>query len=957
MFGFVVFIIALTFLTSSLGKTVELYVSPNGSDSNTGLDVHYPVKTLHRVLQLLETPNIKGNTINVELMTGYYDLPATLHFTHAYQSPVTFRAYQGQEVHVTGGRRLPVNHFKGVTDTALLRLWGKEAQRHIKQINLPSVGISDYGNLSSYGWYVYRQAPLELFINGQPLTLAKWPNHDFIDITAVQSQYGYQFSYNTNRDSRWANEKEPWAYGFWYWSWADLSLKIRKIDTVNHTITLAAKDRHGMRAGVYNHGNLTGITDQGGYFRVMNMLSELDEPGEYYIDRSTGILYVWPNTPTGALTSSDVVYASMVDDCIKLDPGVSNLRFEDFTLEACRKFGINAQNVSNLELRQLELKNTGSYVFHCGGDCRSVTVSRCEIHDGDGGIDLFGGDRVNLIASGNVVEDNHIWRYSREGAVGQNAIHSVGVNNLIRYNHIHDGQYAAIKFDGNDHVMEYNHVHHNCVNASDCGALHATRSWSFRGNKVRYNHIHDTIRLMPGSGVRGVMLDDQYSSVTIEHNVFYRNDIHANIGGGRDNIIRYNVMYDSVSESIQVDARGSSPHFDVHRILDRDLASVPYQNDLWRSKYPEMSTLQTGTRLYPEGNQIYKNIFWNKGNQKGILYFQPNFAYKRYFDVSDNHMELQKSNFYAPDDSDFRLRCGAKQWANGVNFEEPISLKDVGPRQSTGPTYMKTALPIFQPLPTPQPCDQSTVAPETKIPATPYISDGSGPNALYPNITDGCWFITGQCPRHPRSHMFRDTGEQKNASMWTREARCLSRAVDEWKYCGSSSSHHVTAVFGPTGAMTIAGSGCYNAFEQCPKHYAPPGLHHDVYAEQAQNASTDVEGCLSRARAQWAYCGSYRQYPVTSIFLPTGTVRTAGGGCWIKISSCPADKQLKPFFYDAWGATNIGSDDLDDNCFERATYFWQHCGSHRNLPVTAYFRPQATERTVPASIERSTDIK
>lgn len=70
--------------------------------------------------------------------------------------------------------------------------------------------------------------------------------------------------------------------------------------------------------------------------------------------------------------------------------------------------------------------------------------------------------------------------------------------------------------------------------------------------------------------------------------------------------------------------------------------------------------------------------------------------------------------------------------------------------------------------------------------------------------------------------------------------------------------------------MTIAGSGCYNAFEQCPKHYAPPGLHHDVYAEQAQNASTDVEGCLSRARAQWAYCGSYRQYPVTSIFLPTG---------------------------------------------------------------------------------------
>ncbi|XP_067672286.1 uncharacterized protein [Haliotis asinina] len=949
MLGFVVFI---TFLTCSFGKTVELYVSPIGSDKNTGLDVHHPVKTLHRALQLLESPGIKGNAINVDMMKGYYDLPTTLHFTHGYQSPVTFRAYQGQEVHVTGGSRLPVNQFKDVTDPALLRLWGKDAQRHIKQIHLPSVGIANYGHLSSYGWYIYRHAPLELFINGEPLTLARWPNHDFIDITAVPDRYGYQFSYNTNRDSRWANEKEPWAYGFWYWSWADYSAKISEINTANHTITLASKDSHGMRPGVYNHGNLTGLAfaNQGGYFRVMNMISELDEPGEYYIDRSTGILYMWPNTETGSLTSSDIVYASVVDDCIKLDPGVSNLRFEDFTLEACRHFGINAQNVSNVELRQLELKNTGSYVFHCGGDCRFVTVSRCEIHDGDGGIEIFGGDRVNLIASGNVVEDNHIWRYSREGAVGQNAVHSVGVNNLIRYNHIHDGQYAAIKFDGNDHVMEYNHVHHNCLNASDCGAFHATRSWSFRGNKIRYNHIHDTIRLMPGASVRGVMLDDQYSSVTIEHNVFYRNDIHANIGGGRDNIIRYNVMYDSVSESIQVDGRGATSQFDFrNKTLQRDLASVAYPNALWTAKYPEMATLFTGTPRYPEGNQIYKNVFWNRGSQKWIVYTNIQFLDRRYFDSHDNHMARRKSDFYAPDNGDLRLRCSAKQWANDVNFQEPISLKDVGPRQSTGPTYMRTVLPTFPASPTPKPCDQSTVAPETKVPATPYISDGSGPNVLYPNITEGCWFITDQCPRHPRPRMLRDTGDQKNDSVWTREARCLSRAVDQWKYCGSSISHSLTAVFGPTGAMTVAGSGCFMAFEQCPKHPARPGLHHDVYAERTQNASTNIDGCLSRARAQWAYCGADRRYPVTSLFLPTGAVRSAGAGCWIKISSCPADKHLKPFFYDAWGASNIGSDGLEDECFERATFFWQHCGSHRNFPVTAYFRPLATHKRVPSS--------
>ena len=38
--------------------------------------------------------------------------------------------------------------------------------------------------------------------------------------------------------------------------------------------------------------------------------------GEYYVDRTTKKLYVWPNTPHQTLTSSDIVYVSMVDECI-----------------------------------------------------------------------------------------------------------------------------------------------------------------------------------------------------------------------------------------------------------------------------------------------------------------------------------------------------------------------------------------------------------------------------------------------------------------------------------------------------------------------------------------------------------------------------------------------------------------------------------------------------------------
>ena len=45
-----------------------------------------------------------------------------------------------------------------------------------------------------------------------------------------------------------------------------------------------------------------------------------------------------------------------------------------------------------------------------------------------------------------MVEDNIMWRYSREGAAGYDAVSVFGVGTLVRYNHIHEGQYNAIRY-------------------------------------------------------------------------------------------------------------------------------------------------------------------------------------------------------------------------------------------------------------------------------------------------------------------------------------------------------------------------------------------------------------------------------------------------------------------------------------------------------------------------------
>lgn len=40
--------------------------------------------------------------------------------------------------------------------------------------------------------------------------------------------------------------------------------------------------------------------------------------------------------------------------------------------------------------------------------------------------------------------------------------------------------------------------------------------------------------------------------------IFLKNEVHTNIGGGRDNIIRDNVFYNATLNAMQVDHRGTS---------------------------------------------------------------------------------------------------------------------------------------------------------------------------------------------------------------------------------------------------------------------------------------------------------------------------------------------------------------------------------------------------------------
>ncbi|HQH27360.1 MAG TPA: hypothetical protein PLP17_08195, partial [Oligoflexia bacterium] len=93
-----------------------------------------------------------------------------------------------------------------------------------------------------------------------------------------------RFGYEGDRPAQWKDARDAWVHGFWMYDWADAYLKIAAIDRENRWIaTEPPEPRFGYKAGQR--------------FRFINILEELDQPGEYYVDRESGMLYLWPPSP------------------------------------------------------------------------------------------------------------------------------------------------------------------------------------------------------------------------------------------------------------------------------------------------------------------------------------------------------------------------------------------------------------------------------------------------------------------------------------------------------------------------------------------------------------------------------------------------------------------------------------------------------------------------------------
>jgi len=600
---------ALIFLAAFVCETttpavggVELFVATDGSDTDPGTKQR-PLRTLEAardVLRKLRKTDSPRDSATVWIRGGTYHRTKTFRLekqdSGTEDAPVVYRAFPKENVHLIGGREIKPSWCTPATDPDVLARLDKTVRGKVLKADLRSRGIDEYGQMSISG------PMLELFAGGERLPLARWPNQGWTPIKKAvetgedgvarlvdENRQAKAFQYEGDRPKRWVKADDAYLHGFWWFGWMDQHVKIDQIDTQRRVITLAAIPGGGIRK------------DQ--WFCALNLLSEIDQPGEWYLDRAGGTLYFMP--PEG-FPKRTIVCSLLAEPLIALAEA-SYVTVQGLILEATRGVAAVIGGGSHNRLAGCVIRGVGSHAVILDHGSNNGVLG-CDVHDvGSTGIRVTGGNRATLTPANNYVRNCHIYRFAQRKKVYQPAVRLYGTGHRVAHNLIHDAPHQAIAYDGNDHLMELNEIYDVVLESSDAGVFYSGRDWTFRGNTVRYNFIHH-IPHRPGFGSKVVYLDDCVSSTEVFGNVFYKTRESVFIGGGRDNVAANNLFIEC-QQPVRLDTRGLTwDHFRPGGPMYGPLKQFRHTEPPWSTRYPALARILEEHPQAPLGNAVVRNV-------------------------------------------------------------------------------------------------------------------------------------------------------------------------------------------------------------------------------------------------------------------------------------------------------------------------------------------------------------
>lgn len=554
-------------------------------------------------------------------------------------------------------------------------------------------GDSDY-NASNEAWYRSPERTYYLWLGEQydscgqatGYALARIKDNAFPGYKSVLSDAGdnVHFTYEGIRALNWHRTDDIVLSGFFGNGWAHRRCKPVSLQVAagNTNVNLPDPGNHNYKINV------------GSKFHVENLLEEITEENEYYLDSRSGHLYFWP--PDDDIERE--IYVSLMEDYLVSFKGVRHVTFDGILFEMSRGGLVYIDDCDHVTLTNCTLRNCGTNALVIDYNSTSCGISHSKISEtGEAAVYLDGGNRLTLTSANNYVRGCDIERwgaivkstpaiglYTSEPLDGHNG-GEYSCGNQVVHNLIHDGPYIAIRFRGNNHEIRYNEIHHVCQETNDTGAIYAGNGLDERGTIIQYNFLHhlqyyeDVSRpVFRTSKVHGVYLDDFQSGISVTGNVIYKVAGNSILnGGGRDNQYVGNIIC-RCGAAVFTDRRGNAIAQDKN-VLAR-INFYKSREDPWASAYPSLAMfprdqsyaeLRAGGWLEPysifNGNVCWANQFYMRLGYWGG--YGDGFDYWQIAPEEGNNLNDQNPLFMDESDLDLRLRPDSPAW-NLPGFKE-----------------------------------------------------------------------------------------------------------------------------------------------------------------------------------------------------------------------------------------------------------------------------------------------
>ncbi len=586
------------------------YVSVTGNDTGPGT-LSKPFRTIGRAVRQMkagETCFLRGGT--------YHETVVLQSIQGRPGEPLTFIPYKNEKVVLDGTRPIQTK-------------W------------------------SRYKGHIYKtriDKPIwQLFLNGKSMCSARWPNGNWDDGSV----------WDKTKSLAWP-EKEKSNFGTHY----NAGLKLLDCSLTGAVIVVNSGSFRTYASRVKQHYpgsdhfsyDLTGVgrhfdnypVEKHGYF-LERKLGLLDCPGEWYLDKESKVLYLWP-------------------------PENQNPN----NLEICGKvqsYAFDATDSSHIELQGLNFFGT-TFQFK---NCRQVTIRDCHfLYPGYSkrmldDLDAF--DITQMVTSKEYSPaHNKVINCVFEYMDGP-AIKMTGLGNLIENCYIHDVDYSCT-YEGGWTI--------NTVNSPEL---------IFRRNTVHTTGASELFK----SGVRNIIEFNDLS-----RSGFLQNDgslIQVSVKSQKNTIVRYNWVHDTVKQGIRFDnsnkpgsqwGQGCRAHHNVAWKTDRiyfkgdrhfihnNLAFDNHKNDLIVSTNLEINgrNFKTVTR-----NNI-AGTFSGHRRKPAIKYPVPGIVERNW--TADMQKCDIRTQLKDPDNLDFRPKANSELidvggFMEGYDFSYQGSKPDIGP--------------------------------------------------------------------------------------------------------------------------------------------------------------------------------------------------------------------------------------------------------------------------------------